>query len=155
MLPDAESARRTRTLTSARVRAVLRCRHECDGRSSVASFGARAGPLDRRLGRGRRHLQHRLPSAILYALQSGQAAPVLALIAAPGTTPRGRVSNDRLDPYIGQLAVKGPGSSRVGGDVEECLKVAVLQLIAERNRAEGPVSVLTLKTPAANPVIHQ
>ncbi len=58
-------------------------------RPSGALFGARAGGLDRRLGFGRRHPQHRLPSAVLYALQSEQAASVLAPGTAPGTKSRG------------------------------------------------------------------
>src|SRR5664280_158701 len=62
----------------------------CNGRRSVAVFGVRTGVLDRRLACGRRHLQHRLPKVVLRALQSGQAAYVLAPVAAHGTTPRGR-----------------------------------------------------------------
>jgi hypothetical protein len=68
---------------STRVGAVLCGGLECDGRRSVASFGARARPLDRRLECARRRQQDRLPRAILHALRSGQAAPVLDLVDAP------------------------------------------------------------------------
>jgi hypothetical protein len=80
ILPDAESAR----TASARVGADMGCGQDGNGRRSGALFGARPGELDRRLGCGRRHPQHRLPRAALYALQSGQAASVLAPVAAPG-----------------------------------------------------------------------
>ena len=58
-------------------------------RRSGALFGARAGAFDRRLERGRRHPQHRLPRAVLYALQSGRAASGLAIVVAPRTKPWG------------------------------------------------------------------
>jgi len=64
----------------------MRCPSAAGHRRSGAMFGARAGALDRGLGCGRRHPQHRLPRAFLYALQSGQAASVLAPVAAPGTS---------------------------------------------------------------------
>ena len=69
--------------------AVRRCPSASGRRRSGALFGARSGVLDRRLECGRRHPQHRLPRAVLYALQSGQAASVLAPVAAPGIAPRG------------------------------------------------------------------
>jgi len=61
----------------------LRCPSASGRRRSGALFGARAGALDRRLGCGRRHPQHRLPRAVLYALLSCRAASVLAPVAAP------------------------------------------------------------------------
>jgi hypothetical protein len=42
----------------------------------------------RSIGCGRRRPQHRLQSAVLYTLQSGQAASALAPVAAPGTALR-------------------------------------------------------------------
>jgi hypothetical protein len=72
--------------------AVLRCGHDGDGRRSGALLGARAGVVDRRLGCGRRHGQLWLPSAVLFALRPGQAASVLAPVAAPGTALSGHLS---------------------------------------------------------------
>jgi hypothetical protein len=66
--------------------AVRRCPSASGRRRSGALFGARAGALDRRLGCGRRHPQHRLPSAVLSTLRSAQAAAVLAHVPAPVTT---------------------------------------------------------------------
>ena len=54
-------------------------------RRSGASFCSRSETRDRRLRCVRRHPQYRLPRAVLYALQSGHAASVLASVAAPGT----------------------------------------------------------------------
>ena len=53
-------------------RAVLRCPSASGRRRSGALFGARACALDRRLGCGRRHPQHRLPSAVQPALRPGR-----------------------------------------------------------------------------------
>ena len=74
----------------------LHCGHDGDERRSGASFGVRAGALDRRLGCGRRHPQHRLPSAVPSALQSAQAAAVLAPVAAPAMAPWGHPSARKL-----------------------------------------------------------
>ena len=52
-------------------RADLRCGRHCDGRRIRTLFGARAGAV---------------PSAGLFAVQSGQTASVLAPVAAPGTS---------------------------------------------------------------------
>jgi hypothetical protein len=73
-------------------RAVLRSGHHGDGRRSGTLFGARASAFDRRLGCGRRHLGHRQPSAVLHPLQSGQAASVLAPVAAPLPKPQGHTA---------------------------------------------------------------
>ena len=59
----------------------------------LARFSApERGVVDRRLACGRRHPQHRLPSAVLCTLQSGQVASVLAPAAAHGTTHAGHAS---------------------------------------------------------------
>src|ERR1019366_10304089 len=96
-------------------RALPACRYglrqDGDGRRSGALFGARAGALDRRLGFGWRHPQHRLPKAVLYALQSGQAASVLAPVAAP-LPASGMVTEPRVTDL--DLAFPKPGESRSG-----------------------------------------
>jgi hypothetical protein len=83
VLPDAEGACGSRAHPTC-----LRCGRDVDGRRSGASFCSRSETRDRRLRCVRRHPQHRLPRAVLYALQSAQAASVLAPVAAPGTAPR-------------------------------------------------------------------
>jgi hypothetical protein len=125
-----------------RTRRCLRCGQDGGGRRSGALFGARAGALDRRLGRDRRHPQHRLPSAVLYVFRSGTPASVLVPVACAQahvgwSSPRVWQGHKRLCAIMAKwlptdllrLLTSRPGSSRRTTQVQ-CLSTLMVLSIS-------------------------